>query len=64
MPVTTIMTKKEGLPSFVIYLLGIVGVGLVVFFGGQVIENLGNLGGKAGVSNLRRSSPMLNVANL
>ncbi len=51
MPVTTIMTKKEGgLPSFLIYILGIIGVGLVVFFGGQVIENIGNLGRKAGIN--------------
>jgi len=51
MAVTTIITNKESkFSNVLIYILGILGVGLVVFFGGQVIENLDNLRGKSGVS--------------
>lgn len=51
MAVTTIMAEKENkLSKFLIYFLGIVGVGLVVFFGGQLIQYILNRGGKAGLS--------------
>jgi hypothetical protein len=51
MAVTTIISNNESKFSKVlIYLVGIVGVGLVVFFGGQLIEYVGNKSGKAGIS--------------
>jgi hypothetical protein len=51
MAVTTIISNKESnFSKVLIYLVGIVGVGLVVFFGGQLIEYIGNKNGKAGIS--------------
>lgn len=51
MAVTTIMNDQENkLSKFLIYFIGIVGIGLVVFFGGQLIQYITNKGGKAGLS--------------
>jgi hypothetical protein len=51
MAVTTIISNKENKFSKVlIYVIGIVGVGLVVFFGGQLIESIANKNGKAGIN--------------
>ncbi len=50
MSVSTIATKQNSIPTFITYGLGIIGIGLVVFFGGEVIKNIDNLKGKAGVS--------------
>jgi hypothetical protein len=51
MAVTTIINHKESkLSKVLIYIIGIVGVGLVVFFGGQLIESIMNKSGKAGIS--------------
>lgn len=50
MAITTLQNNERSFPTFLIYALGIIGVGLVVFFGGQVLENWDNLKGKAGIS--------------
>ena len=50
MAVSTIANNKNPLPGFLTYGLGIIGIGLVVFFGGEVIRNIDNLKGKAGIS--------------
>ncbi len=51
MAVTTIINNREGKFSKVlIYLMGVVGVGLVVFFGGQLVEYISNKNGKAGIT--------------
>ncbi|MFC1625189.1 PEGA domain-containing protein [Patescibacteria group bacterium] len=50
MAVSTIRNKQNTLPTLLIYFLGIVGVALIVFFGGELIKNLGSLGGKSGLT--------------
>lgn len=51
MAVTTIINNKENkFSKILIYFLGIVGVGLVVFFGGQLIQYITNKNGKAGIN--------------
>jgi hypothetical protein len=51
MAVTTIISNKESrFSKILVYLVGITGIGLVVFFGGQLIEYIGDKSGKAGIS--------------
>ena len=50
MAVSTIRNKENTLPTLLIYFFGIVGIALVVFFGGELIKNLGSLGGKSGLA--------------
>jgi hypothetical protein len=51
MAVTTIISNKENkFSKILVYLIGIVGVGLVVFFGGQLIDYVRGKTGKAGIS--------------
>ena len=50
MAVSTIRNKQNTLPTLLIYFFGIVGIALVVFFGGELIKNLGSLGGKSGLA--------------
>ncbi|MBN1162872.1 PEGA domain-containing protein [Patescibacteria group bacterium] len=50
MSISTLQNKKKGLPTPVVYVLGIVGVGLIVYFGGEILRNLGNLKGKSSVN--------------
>ena len=51
MAVTTIINNRENKYSTaLIYVLGIIGIGLVVFFGGKVIETILNKNGKAGLT--------------
>jgi len=50
MPVSTIRNKQNTLPTLLTYFFGIVGVALIVFFGGEVIKNIGNLRGKSGLT--------------
>ena len=51
MAVTTIISYKENkLSKIAVYVVGILGVALVVFFGGQLIETLTNKNGKSGLS--------------
>ena len=51
MAVTTIINNKENkFSKILIYFLGIVGVGLVVFFGGQLIQYITNKNAKAGIN--------------
>lgn len=51
MAVTTIINNKESnFSKILIYVVGITGVGLVVFFGGQLIQSLSGKNGKAGIS--------------
>jgi len=50
MPVSTIRKKGLSFSSILLYLLGIIGVGLVVFFGAEVAKNIGNLGGKSALT--------------
>lgn len=49
MPISTIQEKKRGLPTPVVYVLGIVGVALIVYFGGEILRNLGNLKGTSSI---------------
>jgi len=47
MAVSTIRSDKNSLSTVLIYFLGILGIALVVFFGGELIRYLGGFGGKA-----------------
>ncbi|MFZ2663842.1 MAG: PEGA domain-containing protein [Patescibacteria group bacterium] len=50
MAVSTIRNDNKSFSTALIYFLGILGVALVVFFGGEVIKYLGGFGGKAGLT--------------
>lgn len=50
MAVSTIRNKQNTLSTLIVYFLGIVGIALVVFFGGELIKNIGSLGGKSGLT--------------
>jgi hypothetical protein len=50
MNVSTIRNPKNNLSTIIMYIVGIVGVALVVFFGGEVVKNLDNLKGKSAVT--------------
>ena len=51
MTISTIRAKKSNnLSTILMYVIGIIGVALVVFFGGEVIKNLDNLKGKAALT--------------
>lgn len=51
MAITTISGQKENkFSTIVIYILGILGIGLVVFFGGEIIRNLAGNKNSAGIS--------------
>jgi hypothetical protein len=49
MSISTLQNKKKGLPTAVVYILGIIGVALIVYFGGEILRNLGNLKGRSSV---------------
>jgi len=50
MAVSTIRNDNKSFSTVLIYFLGILGVALVVFFGGEVLKYLGGFGGKAGLT--------------
>ncbi|MFC1622300.1 PEGA domain-containing protein [Patescibacteria group bacterium] len=50
MAVSSIQTQKSGISQLLIYLLAILGIGLLVYFGGELITSVGFLGGNAAVS--------------
>lgn len=50
MPISTIASKEKSLPNALLYFLGIVGVGLIVFFGGYIIRNADKLKSKSGIN--------------
>jgi len=49
MAVSTISNDEKPLSTALIYFLGILGVALVVFFGGELIRNLTGIGAKSGL---------------
>lgn len=50
MAVSTIRNDNNPFSTALIYFLGILGVALVVFFGGEVLRYFGGIGGKAGLT--------------
>jgi hypothetical protein len=50
MPVSTIRNKEKSPANTLMYILGIIGVGLVVFFGGELLRNLDSVRGKSGLT--------------
>jgi len=50
MAISTIQSSKKNLPQFAVYLAAILGVGLLVYFGGNLIKSISNLTGKAALS--------------
>lgn len=50
MAVSTIRNDNKSISTVLIYFLGILGIALVVFFGGEVFKYLGGFGGKAGLT--------------
>ncbi len=50
MAVSTIRSDNKSISTVLIYFLGILGIALVVFFGGEVFKYLGGFGGKAGLT--------------
>jgi hypothetical protein len=42
--------KQKSGPNFIIYILAIIGIGLIIYFGGDLIKNIGNLRGKSALS--------------
>lgn len=50
MAVSTIRNDNKSFSTVLIYFLGILGIALVVFFGGEVFKYLGGFGGKAGLT--------------
>jgi len=50
MPISTIGPQKSNIQKILIYILALVGLGLLLYFGRGVILGIGNLGGKAGLS--------------
>lgn len=50
MAVSTIRNDNKPISTVLIYFLGILGIALVVFFGGEVFKYLGGFGGKAGLT--------------
>src|SRR3989344_5328802 len=50
MPISTIGPQKSNVQKILIYILALVGLGLLLYFGRGVILGIGNLGGKAGLS--------------
>ncbi|GIW69377.1 MAG: hypothetical protein KatS3mg101_0124 [Patescibacteria group bacterium] len=50
MPISTIASKEKSLPNALLYFLGIVGVGLIVFFGGYIVRNIDKLKAKSGIN--------------
>ncbi len=49
MAVSTISNDQKPFSTALIYILGVIGVALVVFFGGEILRNLTGLGNKAGL---------------
>ncbi|HBI35508.1 TPA: hypothetical protein DDY47_01055 [candidate division WWE3 bacterium] len=49
MSISTIANKEKSLPNAVIYIIGIIGVGLIVYFGGYIIRNADKLKSKSGI---------------
>jgi len=49
MAVSTISNDEKSFPTVLIYFLGVLGVALVVFFGGELIRNLTDIGAKSGL---------------
>ncbi len=50
MAVSTIRGKDNKFSTIFIYFLGILGIALIVFFGGEIIRNMTGLGGKSGLT--------------
>jgi hypothetical protein len=50
MTISTLQHKRKALPTPLVYILGIVGIGLIVYFGGEILRNLGNLKGKSSIN--------------
>ncbi len=51
MAVPTFIPKKNtNISQVLIYIFAILGIGLLVYFGANVIKNFGNLKGKSGLS--------------
>jgi len=49
MSISTIASKEKSLPNAALYIIGIVGVGLIVYFGGYIITNADKLRSKSGI---------------
>ncbi|HBL00584.1 TPA: hypothetical protein DHW62_02005 [candidate division WWE3 bacterium] len=50
MSISTIANKEKSLPNAVLYIIGIIGVGLIVYFGGYIITNADKLRSKSGLN--------------
>lgn len=50
MSISTIYDKPKSFPTALIYILGVLGVGLIVYFGGEVITNFDKLAGRSGLT--------------
>lgn len=50
MSISTIATKQKTMPDYLLYIFGIIGIGLIVFFGGSIIKNLDKFKQKAGLN--------------
>ena len=50
MAISTIRGKDNTFSTVLIYFLGILGIALIVFFGGEIIRNTTGLGGKSGLT--------------
>lgn len=49
MSISTIADKEKSLPNVALYIIGIIGVGLIVYFGGYIITNADKLKVKSGI---------------
>ncbi|HBY10257.1 TPA: hypothetical protein DEG20_03350 [candidate division WWE3 bacterium] len=50
MSISTIASKEKSLPNAALYIIGIIGVGLIVYFGGYIITNADKLKSKSGIN--------------
>ena len=50
MAVSTIRGKDNTFSTILIYFLGVLGIALIVFFGGEILRNLAGLGGNSGLT--------------